>query len=134
MISTQRALAAAAAAALTVAALATSSTHAQAPPPNPADAPAARIDPYVEKQRVVVMTDIANEPDDQMSMVRFLVYSNHFDVEGLIATTSTWMKNKVRPDVLQMLVGAYEEVRPRLLRHQPGFPAAGALRAVIAEG
>ena len=36
---------------------------------------AARIDPYVEKQRVVVMTDIANEPDDQMSMVRFLVLS-----------------------------------------------------------
>ena len=61
---------------------------------------ASRIDPYVEKQRVVVMTDIANEPDDQMSMVRFLVYSNQFDVEGLIATTSTWMKSRVRPDVL----------------------------------
>ena len=44
---------------------------------------AARVDPYVDKQRVVVMTDIANEPDDQMSMVRFLVYSNQFDVEGL---------------------------------------------------
>ena len=69
-----------------------------------------------------------------MSMVRFLVYSNHFDVEGLIATTSTWMKNKVRPDVLQMLVGAYEEVRPRLLRHQPGFPPADALRAAIVAG
>ncbi len=40
------------------------------------DPVAARIDPYVEKQRVVVMTDIANEPDDQMSMVRFLVYCN----------------------------------------------------------
>ena len=48
---------------------------------------AARTDPYTDKQRVIVMTDIANEPDDQMSMVRFLVYSNQFDVEGLIATT-----------------------------------------------
>ena len=28
------------------------------------------------------MTDIANEPDDQMSLVRFLLYSNQFDVEG----------------------------------------------------
>src|SRR5678810_862221 len=65
------------------------------------DALASRVDPYVEKQRVIVMTDIANEPDDQMSMVRFLVYSNQFDVEGLIATTSTWMRNKVRPDVIQ---------------------------------
>ena len=46
---------------------------------------AARVDPYAVRQRVVVMTDIANEPDDQMSMVRFLVYSNQFDVEGLVA-------------------------------------------------
>ena len=95
---------------------------------------AARVDPYVEKPRVVVMTDIANEPDDQMSMVRFLVYANQFDIEGLIATTSTWMKNKVRPDVIQMLAGAYEEVRPKLLQHQPGFPTADQLRSVIVSG
>src|SRR3954471_11397038 len=68
---------------------------------------AARVDPYVDKQRVVVMTDIANEPDDQMSMVRFLLYSNQVDVEGLIATTSTWMKNRVRPDVIETLISAY---------------------------
>ena len=68
---------------------------------SPSDRLAARIDPYVAKPRVVVMTDIANEPDDQMSMVRFLVYSNQFDVEGLVATTSTWMRNTVRPDVIQ---------------------------------
>ena len=80
------------------------------------------------------MTDIANEPDDQMSMVRFLVYANQFDVEGLIATTSTWMKNKVRPDVIRMLVDSYAQVRPKLVQHQPGFPAADSLKAVIAEG
>jgi Cellulose-binding Sde182, nucleoside hydrolase-like domain/Cellulose-binding protein Sde0182, C-terminal domain len=100
----------------------------------PVNALAARIDPYVEQHRVVVMTDIANEPDDQMSMVRFLVYSNHFDVEGLIATTSTWMRNKVRPDVVHMLVEAYEQVRPRLMQHQPGFPAGDALKAIIVSG
>ena len=93
-----------------------------------------RVDPYVDKQRVVVMTDIANEPDDQMSMVRLLVYSNQFDVEGLIATTSTWMKNKVRPDVIQTLVDAYAQVLPKLLQHQPGFPTAESLKAVIVSG
>jgi hypothetical protein len=61
------------------------------------DAVSSRVDPYVEKTRVVVMTDIANEPDDQMSMVRFLVYSNQYDIEGLIASTSTWMRNKSVP-------------------------------------
>jgi hypothetical protein len=89
--------------------------------------PASRVDPYAERARVVVMTDIANEPDDQMSMVRFLVYSNRFDVEGLIATTSTWMKNKVRPDVIGTLIDAYEQVQPNLAKH-PEFPPAEALR------
>lgn len=103
----------------------------QPPAPNPL---AARVDPYMEKQRVVVMTDIANEPDDQMSMVRLLVYSNQFDIEGLVATTSTWMKNKVRPDVIRTLVDAYSLVRPKLLEHQPGFPSAESLKAVVVSG
>src|SRR4051812_6480860 len=103
----------------------------QAAPPDPL---AARVDPYVDKARVVVMTDIANEPDDQMSMVRFLLYSNQIDVEGLIATTSTWMKSSVRPDVIETLISAYDQVRPSLLQHQPGFPTAAALKAVVVSG
>ena len=64
----------------------------------PAAAPASsQVDAYVARPRVIVMTDIANEPDDQMSLVRFVLYSNQFDVEGLVATTSTWMKDQVRP-------------------------------------
>ena len=78
------------------------------------DAISARVDPYVEKNRVVVLTDIANEPDDQMSMVRFLLYSNELDVEGLVAGTSTWMRNRVRPDVIATLIDAYAQVRPNL--------------------
>ena len=68
------------------------------------------------------MTDIANKPDDQMSMVRLLVYANHFDVEGLVATTSTWMKDRVRPDVIRTLLDAYERVQPNLLRPISGVP------------
>ena len=41
-----------------------------------------------EKRRVLVLTDIENEPDDTESMVRFLVYSNQWDIEGIVATTS----------------------------------------------
>src|SRR5215213_2317936 len=66
--------------------------------------PTTPIDPYTSTPRLVVLTDIANEPDDQMSMVRLLVYSNQFDIEGLVATTSTWMKNAVRPDVIRLLL------------------------------
>ena len=95
---------------------------------------ATRTDPYVPKVRLFVLTDIANEPDDQMSMVRLLVYSNQFDVEGLIATTSTWMRNKVRPDVIHSLIDAYAQVQPNLMKHQAGFPAAATLRSVVASG
>jgi len=56
------------------------------------------------------------------------------DVEGLVATTSTWMKNKVRPDVIESLIDAYATVQPNLLKHAAGFPAAAALRAVVASG
>ena len=118
--------------ALVVAAALRVAATAQAPT---ADSLAARVDPYVEKSRVVVMTDIANEPDDQMSMVRFLVYANQYDVEGLIATTSTWMRKTVRPDVIQTLLDAYAQVQARLEQHEPGFPdgrgvaPAGRVRA-----
>jgi hypothetical protein len=102
--------------------------------PAPANTLAARVDAYVAKPRVLVMTDIANEPDDQMSMVRFLVYSNQFDIEGLVATTSTWMRNSVRPDMILSLIDAYERVQPNLLKHQPDFPAAATLRSMVAPG
>jgi Protein of unknown function (DUF1593) len=98
------------------------------------DAVPLRVDPYVEKTRVVVMTDIANEPDDQMSMVRFLVYSNQYDIEGLIASTSTWMRNKVRPDVINTLLDAYAQVQPNLSKHARGFPPADALRKIVVPG
>jgi len=40
------------------------------------------------KPRVIVLTDITNEPDNEQSMVLFLCYTNEFNVEGLVATTS----------------------------------------------
>ena len=110
------------------------STQAAAPTPETFAKIAARVDPYVEKNRVVVVTDIANEPDDQMSMVRFLVYANEFDIEGLVAGTSTWMRNRVRPDVIEKLVEAYGQVRPSLVKHADGFPEAAALRQLVTTG
>lgn len=113
--------------------------RAEPPPSAPRPAPdfeaiSSRIDPYVEKNRLVVLTDVANEPDDQMSMVRLLVYANELDVEGLVAGTSTWMRNKVRPDVLHALIDAYAQVRPNLEQHAGGFPDPAALGRLVAAG
>lgn len=79
------------------------------------------------KPRLLVLTDISNEPDDEESLVRLLVYSNEFDIEGLVATTSVWLKNQVRPDLLVRGVKAYGQVRANLLLHAPGYPDAERL-------
>jgi hypothetical protein len=90
--------------------------------------------PASARERVFVLTDIENEPDDAMSMVRFLVYANQFDVEGLVATTSIHQQKKVAAWRIREIVDAYAKVRDNLELHESGFPTADALRAVIVEG
>jgi hypothetical protein len=87
-----------------------------------------------EKPRVLVLTDIENEPDDAMSMVRFLTYSNQFDIEGLVATTSIHQQHKTAAWRIHEIVGAYGKVRDNLLKHEPGFPSADFLLSIIKEG
>lgn len=84
--------------------------------------------------RVFVLTDIENEPDDAMSLVRFLTYANHFEIEGLVATTSIHQRAHVAPHSIRRIVDAYGKVRDNLERHEPGFPTAAVLHAVISEG
>lgn len=61
---------------------------------------------FAQKPRVVVMTDISyDEPDDKQSLVRFLLYANEFEVEGLIATTSIAGKNLRGPEYGKYLTG-----------------------------
>src|SRR6185437_15617198 len=72
--------------------------------------PATHVDDFTGKARVVVISDIGNEPDDQMSFVRFLLYSNEFDVEAMIATTSTWQKAKTHAETMHELIEAYGQV------------------------
>ncbi len=84
-----------------------------------------------QKQRVIVLTDISNEPDDEQSMVRFLMYSNEYDVEGLIATTSVWLRDKVRPEQIRERVEAFGIVRNNLLKHKSGYFERKHLLSVI---
>ncbi|RZJ04846.1 MAG: DUF1593 domain-containing protein [Brevundimonas sp.] len=86
------------------------------------------------RSRVLVLTDIGNEPDDAESMVRFLVYANAFDIEGLLATTSRHQRTTVRPDMIRQRVAAYGEVLPNLRAHADGWPSAEALDALIVSG
>jgi len=87
-----------------------------------------------EKPRLIVLTDVSNEPDDEESLVRLLVYSNEYDLEGLIATTSTWLRTNPQPDLIRRDIKAYGQVRDNLLKHAAGFPPAEQLLASTKTG
>jgi hypothetical protein len=99
-----------------------------------APVPAAHVDSLQGHPRVVIISDIGNEPDDQMSLVRLLLYSNQIDVEALVASTSTWQKTAVHPETMRALIKAYGEVRPNLLLHAAGWPAAEELQNRVFSG
>ena len=88
----------------------------------------------IHKQRVIVLTDIGSDPDDTQSMVRLLLYSDVIDIEGLIATTSTWKKTSVSPELIQAVVRAYSEVCGNVVKHDANYPPAEALEAVVKHG
>ncbi|NBW87922.1 MAG: DUF1593 domain-containing protein [Planctomycetia bacterium] len=80
------------------------------------------------KPRVIVLTDIENEPDDAMSLVRFLVYSNQWDTEGLVATTSVHQPDRTAAWRIREIVTAYGRVRDNLELHERGFPREADLQ------
>jgi len=83
------------------------------------------------RPRVLVLTDIGNEPDDAQSLVRFLVYANQFEVEGILATTSAWLRRQVHTERIRGHLEAYGKVRDNLLVHASGYPTEQELQARV---
>src|SRR5436190_10388963 len=90
------------------------------------------------KPRLLVLTDIGGDPDDQQSLIRLMLYSNEFDIEGLIASASgtpgELKAEVVRPELIREIVEAYGKVRQNLLLHASGYPAASQLLERIKAG
>src|SRR5580658_4905510 len=96
--------------------------------------PPTHIDDFTGHRRAIIISDIGNEPDDQMSFVRLLLYSNEIDLEAMIATTSTWQKTATHPETMRQLIEAYGQVRPNLLLHAKGWPEAADLTSRVFAG
>ena len=94
--------------------------------------------PPGERPRLLVLTDIGGDPDDQQSMIRLMAYSNEFEIEGLVASASGTpgeLKRAVtKPELIREIVTAYGVVRPGLAKHADGWPEANALLSVIKSG
>jgi hypothetical protein len=87
-----------------------------------------------QKKRVLVLTDIEADPDDTQSMIRFLTYSNQWDIEGIIATTSIHQKTRVAPESIHKILDAYEKVQPNLLEHEKDYPTSTELKLKVKKG
>jgi hypothetical protein len=87
-----------------------------------------------DRPRIIVTTDLGADPDDEQSLVRFLVMSNEFEVEGLIVSTGCWKKNQNDTAMLDRIVDAYGEVLPNLQVHADGFPSHEYLRSISVMG
>ena len=102
------------------------------------------------KPRVIIMSDFPpidvipvkapygppekrSDPDDVQSMVRFLLYTNEFDVEALIASAGTKAYIARKQNILDML-NIYDQVDENLRKHDPRYPTADQLRWVTWQG
>ncbi len=89
--------------------------------------------------RVIISSDFPpfpvtnSDPDDVQSMVRFLLYSNEFNIEGLIASAGTFDMVAEKKNILAVL-DKYEQVAENLRTKDSKYPTADYLRSVTYEG
>ena len=93
---------------------------------------------HAQPPRLLITTDIGGDPDDQQSLVRLMVYSNEFDLEGIVTSASgtpgELKKAMVRPDLAEEIIRGYQEVYPNLLKHDANFPAPEYLLSIVKRG
>src|ERR1043165_2996140 len=93
-----------------------------------------------ERLRLIVETDAGGDPDDEQSLVRFLLYANEWDVEGIIAN-----RDKARDGenvntertglgIVKRQVKVYGECVARLREHDPRYPDGAQLLARTVAG
>lgn len=90
--------------------------------------------PSATKLRLIIETDAGGDPDDEQSLVRFLLYTNEWDVEGILCTRphtkSDENKNPAATglDIVRHQLDAYAAVYDKLRQHGE-YPTPENLRA-----
>lgn len=84
------------------------------------------------RPRILISTDIGGtDPDDNQSMAHLLMYSEKFNIEGLVSSPSYGKGSK--KEILRM-IDLYEKDLPKLQKHKKGFPAPNYLRSITKQG
>ena len=88
----------------------------------------------LNKPRVIVTTDITNEPDDQESLIRLLLYANDIDIEGLIGSTGVWKLSDPATEVIHECIDGYGKVYGNLIQHDSAYPTPEYLHSITTTG
>ncbi|PSN74501.1 DUF1593-domain-containing protein [Corynespora cassiicola Philippines] len=92
---------------------------------------------YKNQHRAFVLTDMSNEPDDQMSLVRLLTYANEIDIVGIAGITSIHKNDSIDHDTIREVIHAYGNVTDSLNAHVPAsapYPSSDALLSKLSLG
>lgn len=85
-----------------------------------------------EKPRILISSDIGGtDPDDNQSMIHLLMYSDLFNIEGLVSTASYGPGSK--EEILKM-IDYYEKDFPQLSKAYPELLPASYLRSITKQG
>ncbi|MBS0205774.1 MAG: DUF1593 domain-containing protein [Planctomycetes bacterium] len=90
--------------------------------------------------RLIIETDAGGDPDDEQSLIRFLVYANEFDIEGIIANRPVARDgenlNPIRDGlgILREMINAYGRCYPNLVKHDSRYPRPEQLLARTVAG
>ncbi|ARK12840.1 nucleoside hydrolase-like domain-containing protein [Fibrella sp. ES10-3-2-2] len=88
--------------------------------------------PEPVKPRILVSTDIGgSDPDDNQSMAHLMMYSDRFEIEGVVSSPSYGGGSK--QELLRM-IDLYEKDYPKLAAHNPKLNTPAYLRSVSKQG
>ncbi len=77
--------------------------------------------------------DRMSDPDDIQSMIRFMLYANEFQVEGLVASSATFANIAKKQNILDLL-DLYDKVDDNLRKYDIRYPTADYYRSVTFQG
>ena len=76
-----------------------------------------------DRLRLLIETDAGGDPDDEQSLVRFLLYANEWDIEGIIANRPVARpRENLNPErtglgIVRRLIDAYGQCYSNLVQH-----------------
>ena len=86
----------------------------------------------LERPRVIMTTD--SEIDDKCSLIRFLSYTNEFDIEGIISVNSQYQKDGHGEIWIHEMIEKYSEVYENLIKHDSNYPEPKKLHSITWQG